>query len=78
MIAETSIPLFVLCTSSLTAAFTHYNKKYRNFIKKKRRQPNKNPNKQVEMTKQKQTFRSLSQQTEFFEKTILFLFLTKI
>jgi len=33
MIAETSIPLFVMCTSSLAAAFTYYDKKYRNFIK---------------------------------------------
>jgi len=33
MIAETSIPIFVLSTSSLTAAFLHYNTKYRKFIK---------------------------------------------
>jgi hypothetical protein len=30
---EASIPLIVLCTSSLVAAFTYYNFKYRRFIK---------------------------------------------
>jgi hypothetical protein len=33
MIAETSIPIFALCTSSFTAAFVYYNIKYRKFIK---------------------------------------------
>ena len=33
MIAETEIHLFVMCTSSLTAAFIYYNAKYRRFMK---------------------------------------------
>ena len=33
MIAETSVPIFVLCTSSLTAAFAYYNIKYQKFLK---------------------------------------------
>jgi hypothetical protein len=33
MIEATEIPLFVLCTGSLTAAFVYYNIKYRKFLK---------------------------------------------
>jgi hypothetical protein len=33
MIEETSLPLFLLCTSSLIATFAYYNIKYRKFIK---------------------------------------------
>jgi hypothetical protein len=33
MIAETSLPEFVLCASALTAALVYYNTKYRKFVK---------------------------------------------
>lgn len=33
MIEVASIPLIVLCASSLMAAFTYYNVKYRKFLK---------------------------------------------
>jgi predicted RNase H-like HicB family nuclease len=53
MIAETSIPLFVLCTSSLTAAFAYYNTKYRKFMKENAGSLTKTQTEQGEMTKQK-------------------------
>ena len=40
MIEETSIPLFVLCTSSLITAFAYYNIKYRKFINEQAAYPN--------------------------------------
>jgi len=75
MIAETEIPLFVLCTSSLTAAFAYYIQNTENSSKKT--QPNqltKTPNQtrgddQTENRLQK----SITTNPEFFEKTILSL-----
>jgi hypothetical protein len=53
MITEPSTLLFALYTSSLTAAFAHYNIKYRKFMKENAGSLTKTQTKQAEMTQQK-------------------------